>query len=55
MYLFVLSIIQFEISFFIKIHVKVLTKVFYIQIWFKSEAPLFFSHKNHGLHKKNYK
>ena len=29
-----------KISFFIKIHVKVLTKVFYIQIWFKCETPL---------------
>ena len=28
--------------FFIKIHVKVLTKVFHIQIWFKYKTPLFF-------------
>ena len=34
---------QIEISFFTKIHVnKVLTKVFYIQICFKYETPLFF-------------
>ena len=25
---------QYKISFLIKIHIKVLTKVFYIQIWF---------------------
>ena len=30
------NVIQFEISFFIKIYVKVLTKAFYIQIWFNS-------------------
>ena len=29
-------------NFFIKMHVKVLTKVFYIQIWFKCETPLLF-------------
>ena len=27
-------------DFFIKIHIKVLMKVFYIQIWFKCETPL---------------
>ena len=32
----------FSFSFFIKIHVKVLTKVFYIQLCFKCETPLFF-------------
>ena len=36
------NIIQFQISFLIKMHVKVLTKVFYIQICFKYETPLFF-------------
>ena len=48
--LFVSHIIQYKISFFIKIYVKVL----YIQIWFKREAPaaLIFSNKNHGLKKK---
>ena len=40
--IFVSNIIQYEISFFIKIHVKVLTKVFYIQIWFKCETQLLF-------------
>ena len=40
--LFVSNIILYEISFFIKIHVKVLTKVFYIQILFKCETPLLF-------------
>ena len=29
---------QYEISFFIKTHVK----IFYIQVWFKCEAPLLF-------------
>ena len=37
-----LNIMQYEISFFNKIHVKVLTKVFYIQIWFKYETLLLF-------------
>ena len=32
--IFVSNIIQFEISFLIKIYVKVMTNVFYIQIWF---------------------
>ena len=32
--LFDSNIVHCEISFYIKIHVKVLTKVFYIQIWF---------------------
>ena len=41
-YLFLSNIIQFEINFFIKIHVKVMTKVFYIQICFKCETPLLF-------------
>ena len=45
--------LQYEISFFIKIHVKVLTKVFYIQIWFICETQLFFfSNKNHGVQNK---
>ena len=39
-YLFVSNIIQCEFSLFIKIHVQVLTKVFYIQIWIKCETPL---------------
>ena len=41
-YLFVSNIIQCEFSLFIKIHVQVLTKVFYIQIWIKCETPLAF-------------
>ena len=41
-YVFVSNIVQFEFSFFIKIHVQVLTKVFYIQIWIKCETPLAF-------------
>ena len=41
-YLFVSNIRQCEFSFFIKIHVQVLTKVFYIQIWIKCETPLAF-------------
>ena len=32
----------FSFSFFIKIHIKVLTKVFYIQLCFECETPLFF-------------
>ena len=45
--------ILYSMKFLIKIHVKVLTKVFYIHIWFKYETPLlFFSNKDHGLHKK---
>ena len=41
-YLFVSNIIQCEFSFFIKIHVQVLTKVFYIQTWIKCETLLVF-------------
>ena len=41
-YLFVSNIIQCEFSLFIKIHVQVLTKVFYIQIWIKCETLLVF-------------
>ena len=35
-------LLSLKISFFIKIDVKVLSKVFYIQIWFKCETPLLF-------------
>ena len=38
MYLFVSNIIQYGISFFIKIHAL----GFYTQIWFKWETPLLF-------------
>ena len=42
-----------KLVFFVKIHVKVLTKVFYIQIWFICETQLFFfSNKNHGVQNK---
>ena len=37
-YIYLLHI-QYEISHFIKIDVKLLTKVFYSQIWFKCETP----------------
>ena len=47
-YIYVSNIIQYEISFFIKIHVEIC----YIQIWFKRETPPLFSNKSHDSHKK---
>ena len=41
-------------SFFIKINVKVLTKVFYTHIWFQCETLLLlFFNKNHRIQKKS--
>ena len=35
------------------VFIKIRARFFYFQIWFKCETPLiFFSNKNHGLHKK---
>ena len=39
--------------FFIKIHVKVLTKIFYIQIWFKCETSVLFFLANTMVYRKN--
>ena len=44
-----ITYIQYEISFFL---IKLYVKVFYI--WFKCEAPLFFSNKNHDQQKKHF-
>ena len=48
-YLFVSNIIQYETSFFIKVHVK----VFYIQVRFKCEIPPLLSTEK-TLYRKNY-
>ena len=48
-YLFIFSNILHEISFFIKIHVK----VFHIQIWRKCEAPFLFFQIKTMIYRKN--
>ena len=51
--LFVSNIIQYEITFFIKINVKVLTKFFCIYIWFKCQTLVLFLLIRTMVYRKN--